>query len=149
MDCYPVLPHELIESSPQNFPLIAEKLGLPHNASEELIFNTIVVNLSGFGSQRVIARKIDIGHGLKNYLVFPEDSYIMTVTAEKRPLRAGRARKGNGLETNLYRSGVPDYLVISPQGEAYRYPAHLPLTPGVPVKNKPLRQVIKEVGERF
>jgi organic radical activating enzyme len=148
---YPALREELIEFCPENFPRLSSKLGLPEGASEKEILASIYHKLR---LSQVIARDFDYGEGQKKYTVFPDPRYGIEFTVTPRVIKAGRARTNGKLELALPDDMIDpeqslDFLVISPNGEAYAYPAQMTAERGVRVWNKPLAQVIREVEENI
>ncbi len=147
---YPALPSELIEFTPENYPLLAAKLDLPEGTDDDRILTAIAIQFKLRQQYQVvpnvIARKFDIGKGTHPYTIFPERRYLVDLCVEQRVIQAGRARNGSSLELCLDYGEEIDYLVISPDGQAYSHPAQITAQEGIVIGNKPLSQVIQEVG---
>jgi hypothetical protein len=153
---YPALANEFIEYKEENFPLISKKLELEEDAGDEEITTCLANLLRVFKDMRdiitpsVIARNIDLGNGQKNYLVFPNPNYMIDQIREKKVINAGRAKKGNNLELQLYpEKKVFDHLIIAPNGQAYAYPAQITEQEGIPANDNNLQDVIIMVGNRL
>jgi len=148
---YPAMKEEFVRFIGANYHLIRSKLSLPEDADEKQILRSITQYLdianatNGTISPNIIAREIDIGDGLGNYLIFPNKRYYIDFLVERKVLNAGRARRAGRLETGPDESDL-SLLVISPNGQAYAYPAQMTAQEGVPIGYKPLNQVIWEVG---
>lgn len=147
---YPALPSELIEFTPENYPSLATKLDLPKDADDYRIKMAIAIQFKLRQQYQVapnvIARKLDIGKGVHPYTIFPEKRYLVDLCVEQSVIKAGGARNGSPLELCLKYGEKIDYLVISPDGQAYSHPAQITAQEGIVIGNKPLSQVIQEVG---
>ncbi len=152
---YPALREEFIEFSSENFPVIRRNLDLPEDADEKHIFESLVFNLDVSHAMRdvmlpkIIARQMDIGNGFENYLIFPNHTYLLDFIVEEKVLNAGRARISGNLETARDMDSDTDYLVIAPNGQAYAYPAHITAESGIIIGNKSLKQVVREVENKW
>lgn len=151
---YPALLSEFIEFSSKNFPIIGGQLGLDEPYDEATILSILAntldttASLRDFVLPKVIARRIDIGEGLREYIVFPDDQFLIDFIVDERVLNAGRARTGGALERSNSNLGI-DYLVIAPNGQAYAFPAHISTEQGIIIGDKPLHQVVEEVEDRW
>jgi len=147
-DIYPALPEELIEFIPDNYEEITQKLGFPSGYNRRQILQALAIKLKFSEPQDVIARIFDAGKGPKEYLVFPNTQQLMRLICERRIINAGRARKDSQLELSLGYENEETNLVITPNGQAYDYPALVTAEPGVPIDGKSLLQVVLEVGQK-
>lgn len=148
---YPALKKELIDYSPQNFAHIASRLSLPVDSAPEALLDVLQTRVKQTPERvsrpTVITRRFDIGEGVKNYTIFPDERYLINLTVEDRVVNAGRARKSGKLELELGYEDAPDYLVIAPNGQAYSHPAQITAMEGISgIKDKFLFEVIQEVG---
>ena len=154
---YPAFQDEFIELNTANLPTICKKLELPTNSPQSDVESFIYMCLSMDADlrdeikPRIIARRLDLGNGQEaNYLVFPDHHNLMSQVIEDAVINAGRYRKDKNskLQMNLGYENTPDFLVVAPNGQAYAYPAQITAERGVIIGDKPLHQVIAEVGRR-
>lgn len=142
---YPALPEDLIEGTPENYPLIKKKLGLQENETDERMWRVIKTRLE-FGEHPLIAREFDSGFGDKRYLMFGNKHFTIDLMVDSI-ISAGRAQKNKKFEIKTeYASNDNPYIIYAPDGNAYGYPAQIAqqLFP-VSYENKSLQQVIYEV----
>lgn len=148
---YPALKEEFIEFTEDNFPDIRRHLGLPAEAHKEWIATDIFYkHKADPDSATVISRRLDLGYGVRNYLIFPDERYLIQIAYED-VISAGRARGSNPLHFGAAHAPKDiQYILFAPDGNAYSVPAQVAekINP-VEVDSKPLYRIIYEVGRQI
>jgi organic radical activating enzyme len=145
---YPALPEELIRMSPENYPRVKEKLKLPEYASDKWMWHDLITKAQFEQPQRIIAREFTYNEDQQQYLIFSDERYKILITVDD-VINAGRASKYEKQEIHTsYALQSNPYILIAPDGNAYQYPAQIhDQISGVSYENKPLSNVIFEVGQ--
>jgi hypothetical protein len=145
---YPALSEELGKYEQGNYGLLLEQYNLRENIPDKLAEAILSADLLGrynISSNAVVPLLYKSLLDGCTYIFIP-NMYLIEFH-EGEVLKAGRSKEGLPIDFPSNRDFNFKRLLIDPYGKAFSSPALINLQEGVPIENKPLSQVIFEVGE--
>jgi organic radical activating enzyme len=148
---YAALPHELKEYGRKERKNLIANLDLPHESSDSSIEKALSSNLSSRHKDKwyedaplIYSCHTSLSPFVprKTCMIIP-DNYLIKLSRGEL-IMAGRSTEGRSAISRTSKA-----LFIDPYGKAYPYPALMRSEEGVSIEDKPLSQVIYEVGESF
>jgi len=147
---YPALSSELKDYGKKERKNLIVNLGLTSYASDRLIEKTLSENLPGQRNKKrdetipliynCFSNNLLSFGRTRPYIIVP-DNYLIKLSRSDL-IKAGKSTEGNNLNPPEFNA-----LFIDPFGNAFTHPAFMRSQEGIPINNKPLSQVIFEVGQ--